>query len=312
MSSRASASSYVAPAQVEETLRPGWLCRLADYSEMTKPRIMVMALVAVTVGYIFGSRAAGDASTWIAMLIGIAMVAASCSMLNQYIERSSDARMQRTSGRPLPAGRLSAGEVLTVGLLLAGLGLGLIAWRVNLLTAGLSAGTLIGYVAVYTPLKPRTVLCTTVGAIPGAMPPVLGWTAASGELELGAALLFAILFVWQFPHFLAIAWLYRNDYERAALKMLPTGQYAARTTGLLCTAYAAVLLPISLLPSQHQMAGERYFALAVILGLGYLCCAIRFLLRGHNESARGLLWSSLIYLPMLLLTLTWDYLQLMQ
>ena len=182
---------------------------------------------------------------------------------------------------------------------------------VNGLTAVLASATLLLYVAVYTPLKRRTSFCTAIGAIPGAMPPVLGWVAAGGELDAGAFALFATLFVWQFPHFLAIAGLYREQYAAAGLRMLPQTRPAPRITGWLCVGYALALIPVSLLLKDAALAGDVFALIAVVLGFGYVAFSVRFLLAESVQTARQLLWFSLVYLPALLLALTWDHWRLL-
>jgi protoheme IX farnesyltransferase len=273
-----------------------------------------MVLLAVAAGYVMGSAGAWNfAPLWDA-LIGVSLVAAASGALNQFFERDVDARMKRTANRPLPSGRLSAIEVLSFGVVAGGAGCLYLAAAVNPLTAVLAAATLLIYCLAYTPLKRATSLCTAVGAVAGALPPVLGWSAASGRLDAGAYVLFAIMFLWQFPHFLAIAWLYREQYRGAGLRMLPTrtGEPARRVVGMMCVAYALALVPISLLPSRLAMAGQGYFLAAVVLGAGYLACAVRFMVDETNRTARGLLMTSLIYLPLLLLALTWDHYQLLR
>lgn len=291
--------------------------RIADYLELVKPRIAAMILLTVTVGFALGSKS-GDwrLGKLIGALTGIALVAAASGAFNQLIERHTDGRMARTANRPLPSGRLQPVEVAAFGLVCGCVGVGVLAATVNWLTALLTLLTLISYVGAYTPLKRFTALSTAVGAIPGALPPVLGWTAAGGNLDSRAFSLFAILFVWQFPHFLAIAWLYRDDYKAAGLRMLPGGSLAedgsVRTVvGLLACVYAAVLIPVSLLPGQLALAGGAYRVAAILLGLGYLAAAVRFVVDESQEAARGLLYSSLVYLPVLLSVLTWDHLRLL-
>jgi len=293
----------------EAQARTAPLARLGDYLQLTKPRIAVMGLVSVGVGFALGST--GELQ-WVLLahaLWGIGLVAVACSVLNQYVERSSDALMRRTEDRPLSAGRISAAEALAIGIVAAAAGLLWLLLFVNLLTAALSLATLLLYVVVYTPLKRISSICTTVGAIPGALPPILGWTAAGGGLDLGAFALFAVLFVWQFPHFLAIGWLHQDDYAEAGMKMLPA---VPQATGWLAVMYAIALIPVSLLPERAAIAGDAYLLAAVALGLGYLAAAIRFAFEQSKETARGLLWSSLIYLPLLLLALTWDHFQLLR
>ncbi len=317
--------------------------KLADYLELTKPRILVLALLCVAVGFALGSTDGWHTVRFLHAAFGITLVAAGSSALNQLIERRIDARMRRTANRPLPAGRMLPRDAFWFGTTAGCVGSWYLAVNVNLLTASLAVAVLLLYTLVYTPLKRVTSLCTAGGAVAGALPPVLGWTAASGQLEAGALLLFAILFLWQFPHFLAIAWIYRDEYQRAGLKMLPAlstkylsteedehSESAARlpelvdvekhppkrkrigVTGLMSVTYALALIPVSLLPSRFAVAGDAYFLAAVVLGLGYLLCAVRFLLHESDRSARGLLISSLIYLPLLLLSLTWDHTQLLR
>jgi heme o synthase len=284
--------------------------RLADYLELTKPRISAMVLVTVTVGYTLATHGQWQWSVLLPALVGIALVASASSAWNQWYERHSDARMDRTANRPLPAGRLTGAEVLMFGLLCAVAGGVLLAMVVNVATAVLTLLTLLLYVGVYTPLKRHTSLCTAIGAIPGALPPVLGWTAGGEALDTGALALFAILFLWQFPHFLAIAWLYRQQYDGAGLKMLPRNR-TTRVVGLLAVTYAAVLIPASLLPQAATLAGDLYLVAAIGLGLMYLAAAIGFAWQETRVSARRLLFASLIYLPALLLLLTFDHLRLL-
>jgi protoheme IX farnesyltransferase len=289
--------------------------RLADYAELIKPKIAAMALLTVMVGYTLGGGA-WDPAAICRTLIGISLVAAASGAFNQLIERRTDARMARTANRPLPAGRLLPAEVALFGTSCATVGLCVLVLTVNATTALLAALTLLLYVGAYTPLKRYTALCTAVGAVPGALPAVLGWTASGAELGWGAFALFAILFVWQFPHFLAIAWLYRRDYHAAGLRMLPGGNETAEdrprsVVGFMACGYAAVLVPVSLLPGQLALAGGTYRVAALLLSLGYLAAAVRFVAHESRETARGLLYSSLVYLPALLAVLTWDHLRLL-
>jgi protoheme IX farnesyltransferase len=302
------------PAELEFRRLALWL-RLADYAELVKPKIAAMALLTVWVGYTLGGGTWNPAAIC-RMFLGIGLVAAASGAFNQLIERRTDARMARTANRPLPAGRLSPAEVALFGAACATVGLSVLFLTVNATTALLAALTLLLYVGAYTPLKRHTALCTAVGAVPGALPAVLGWTASGAELGWGAFALFAILFVWQFPHFLAIAWLYRRDYHAAGLRMLPGGNETAEdrprsVVGLLACGYAAVLVPVSLLPGQLALAGGPYRIAALLLSLGYLAAAVRFLAHESRETARGLLYSSLVYLPALLAVLTWDHLRLL-
>ncbi len=292
--------------------------RVADYIELTKPRIALLAILTVTIGFVLAATESVSLPLLGHALFGIACVAGASSALNQLFEINSDANMYRTANRPLPAGRLTSLEVVCFGVATGVGGIWWLAAFVNMTTAFLAAGTLVLYAFIYTPLKRKTSLCTAIGAIPGAMPPVLGWTAAGGEIDSAAFTLFGILFLWQFPHFLAIAWLYQEQYANAGLQMLPIRQHCDDSesgglpiVGLLSVLYVLVLIPVSLLPSQIGLAGQAYFLAAVVLGLGYLICAIRFLLNETRETARGLLWSSLLYLPALLVAMLWDHLQLL-
>lgn len=293
-----------------------WLARLADYIELSKPRIAVMVLITVAVGFVVGQQGpwawdgAALATLWHAWL-GIAIVAAGSSAINQWWEQQTDARMRRTRSRPLPAGRLNSNEVLVLGLVAALVGNLYLAWQVNWLTAAMTAVTFVLYAGVYTPLKRWTSLCTAVGAIPGAMPPVLGWIAAGQSLDWTAFALFAVMFFWQFPHFLAIAWLYQDDYAAAGLRMLPGVRPARGVTGLMATAYALGLIPISLLPTWWGITGGAYAALALFLGLSYLAASVGFAWDESRMSARRVLWISLVYLPLLLLMLAGDHVRLL-
>lgn len=293
------------------TARSQVIPRWREYLALTKPRIAVMGLVTVALGFSLAAIGEWSAVTLGHSLLGIGLIAASCSALNQWLERDSDRLMARTANRPLPSGRLSPHEVLAFGLVLWFVGVVELVWFVNGLTALLASATLLLYVAVYTPLKRRTSFCTAIGAIPGAMPPVLGWVAAGGELDAGAFALFATLFVWQFPHFLAIAWLYREQYAAAGLRMLPQTRPAPRVTGWLCVGYALALIPVSLLLKDAALAGDVFALIAIVLGFGYVAFSVRFLLDESVRTARQLLWFSLVYLPALLLALTWDHWRLL-
>jgi heme o synthase len=304
-----------APADRLELARLALRLRLTDYAELVKPRIAAMALLTVLVGYTLGGGAWNPAAIC-RTLVGISLVAAASGAFNQLIERRTDARMARTANRPLPAGRLQPAEVALFGGACAAVGLSVLFLTVNATTALLAAVTLLLYVGAYTPLKRYTAVCTAVGALPGALPVVLGWTASGAELGWAAFSLFAILFVWQFPHFLAIAWLYRRDYHAAGLRMLPGGNETAEdrsrsVVGCLACGYAAVLVPVSLLPGELALAGGPYRIAAILLSLGYLAAAVRFVAHESRDTARGLLYSSLVYLPALLGVLTWDHLRLL-
>ena len=284
--------------------------RLADYWELSKPRIAAMALITVSVGFLMADPRGDVLITLFHALFGISMVAGSCGALNQYLERDVDRLMLRTANRPVPAGRVSPTEALMFGAGLGAAGIGYLLWFVNGPTAILSAATLFLYVLVYTPLKRMSSWCTIIGAIPGAMPPVLGWAAAGGGPIVMPIALFGVLYFWQFPHLLAIAWMYRQQYAKAGFHMLPGQIPRSPITGLLAIAGALPLIPISLLPWQAGLVGNGYAAAAMILGGGYLLCSLVFCWKETHQSARRLLWSSLLYLPLLVAILTFEHIQL--
>jgi protoheme IX farnesyltransferase len=289
--------------------QPAIADRVRAFVELSKPKIAVMGLFTVAVGFFVGSQGLWNAPLLLSSLFGVGLVAISCSVLNQFIERDTDSQMLRTARRPLPSGRISPSEALAFGLLCGASGLVWLATQVNTLTALLGVVTLASYVGMYTPLKRYSGLSTVIGAIPGALPPVLGWTAAGGELDEGAFSLFALLFLWQFPHFLAIAWLLREQYAGAGLKMMP--RLSGRGIGLLAVGYAAVLIPASLLLRSSGLAGMFYSLTAIGLGAGYLWSSIQFARHGDDASARKVLWASFLYLPTLLAVLTLDHWRLL-
>jgi protoheme IX farnesyltransferase len=288
------------------------LRRSRDYVELAKPRIALMVLLTVAIGYLLGQRGSWQSATLWQAWLGIGLVAAASSAINQWLECRTDARMRRTMTRPLPAGRLHHVEVLVLGLLAAVIGCAYLAWQVNLLTAELTGLTFLLYTLVYTPLKRWTSLCTAIGAIPGAMPPVLGWTAAGQPLDATAFALFALLFVWQFPHFLAIAWLYRDDYAAAGLKVLPGVRPDRGVVGSLASLYALGLIPVSLLPVALGLATPAYGGVAIVLGASYAFAALNFARSERQETARTLLRVSLVYLPAVLVFLAIDHVRLMR
>ena len=277
--------------------RSRWL----DFVELTKPRIALMVLFTVAIGAMLATPAVPDVALLVNTLIGTGLVAAGASALNQLLERRSDAQMQRTENRPLPAGRLQPMEVLFFGLALSTGGL---VWLAvtgrHPIAAAVAAVTHLSYVFVYTPLKSRTTMNTLVGAVPGALPPIIGWTSVTGTLDWQAAAIFLIVFLWQVPHFLAIAWIYREDYARAGLKMLPVADADGALTGRQMVLYCLALMPVSLLPVLHQKAGWIYGLGAVALGLLFLAAAIGFSANHTNARARRVLRASLVYLPALL------------
>jgi protoheme IX farnesyltransferase len=287
------AVATVAPARL---LR----ARLADAIELTKPRVTSMVLLTTLAGFYMGSRGGLDAMLLVHVLVGTALAAAGASALNQYVEREADARMWRTRSRPLPAGRMEPAHALFFGCLLSVAGLAQLAVAANRVAAGLVALTLLSYVFVYTPLKTRTALCTVVGALPGALPPLVGWAAAEGGITAGGVALFAILFVWQMPHALAIACLYRDDYARGGIVLLPVVTGGNEATGRIAIANALFLVPLSLLPAVWGYAGRGYFWGALLLGAAQALAAVPLVSDRTPRAARRLLLASVAYLPVLL------------
>jgi protoheme IX farnesyltransferase len=280
--------------------------RFADYLVLTKPRVTLMVVLTMMLGFYLGSRGAMDWGLLVHALIGTALVAGGTSAWNQYLERDIDAKMLRTKNRPLPAGRLKPAAALAFSVTISLAGILHLLVMVNSLTALLAATTLLSYVFLYTPLKRKSSLSTVVGAIPGALPPLGGWTAARGELSVEGLILFAILFIWQLPHFLAIAWIYREDYRRGGLPMLtvvdPDGDSAGRQIISNCLA----LLPLSLLPTIIGMAGRIYFIGALAMSLFFLACGVAVMRYRTNATVRRLLRASLLYLPILLALMAID------
>lgn len=289
-----SSRSSVWPAE-----RSGWLARAADFVELTKPRIVMLELVTVVVAAHLAAPRGVDAWVMWHTLLGAALVAASAGAFNQWLEATTDARMHRTAARPLPAGRLAAWQVVLFGLVTLAIGAAELLTFVNPLTATAAVATWLVYVTIYTPLKTRTPLNTAVGAVSGALPVLIGWTATGAAVDVRAWALVAVMFLWQFPHFMAIAWLYRDDYRRAGQRMLtvvdPTGLRAA---GQAIVA-ALALVPVSLVPALAPEAGSPtiYCFWTLVLGIGQAMAAAWFLSRRDDMSARWLLRASLVYLP---------------
>jgi protoheme IX farnesyltransferase len=273
--------------------------RLAAYLELTKPRITFLIVLTAAAGFCLGTVGAINYLLLTHSMIGIALLSSGIATLNQYMERELDARMRRTSQRPLPSGRLLPLEACALGLALTVGAEIYLALLVNTLTALLGLSVIAGYLFLYTPLKTRTTLSTVVGAFPGAMPPLMGWTAARGTAGMEAWVLFAILFLWQFPHFLAIAWMYREDYERAGIVMLPVVEPEGRVTAQQIVIYTLLLVPVSLLPTLLGISGAVYFYGALLLGLLFLYSSIRAAISKSRQQARRLLLASVLYLPLL-------------
>jgi len=285
------------------------LSRLSDYLEMTKPRIVVMELIVAAAAACVAMPHGLDRVVVFYALLGTALVASSASVANQWWERSVDARMPRTANRPLPAGRVSNLEAVLLSAVSFVAGTSLLITQVNWLTAFLGLGSWIIYVAFYTPLKTRTPLNTAVGAVAGAIPILMGWTATGAPLNLTALALAAVLFLWQFPHFMAIAWIYRLDYAKAGHQMLPVVDRTGMRSGALAVVGALLLVPVSLIPAVLPTSGSPlvYFVWTFCLGVIQFGLAVRFALQRDDQSARWLLRATLVYLPVwmaLLLTVT--------
>jgi protoheme IX farnesyltransferase len=259
----------------------------------------MLVVLTAAAGFCLGSAEGIDYTGLFNMTAGIALLASGISTLNQYIERDLDRLMRRTESRPLPSGKLVPRAALIFGVTLSLVATIYIGVLINWLTALLGVLTFASYLFVYTPLKTRTTLSTVLGAFPGAMPPLMGWTSARGEVTVEAWVLFAILFLWQFPHFLAIAWMYRDDYARAGIKMLPVVEPEGRVTSQQIVAYTLMLLPVSLMPAMLGLAGTVYMAGAAILGLIFLYYSVRAAVGKTTWQARQLLLASVLYLPAL-------------
>jgi protoheme IX farnesyltransferase len=276
---------------------------MRDYISLTKPRITWLILMSTGVGYFFGLRGVSLWQIhWWALLhtvIGTGLIASGTAALNQWYERDADAKMRRTSQRPIPSGRLNANRALAFGIGLAIAGFVELAWFVNMLSGVLGIATLVSYLFFYTPLKQRSWLSTTVGAFPGAMPPMIGFAAASDTLTAEAWVLFAILFLWQFPHFYAIAWMYREDYARAGIRMLPVVEPDGHSTARQIVVYASLLIPVSLAPGLLGMSGKLYLLGALVLGGWFLYSGVRVASERSILRARSVLLVSVIYLPLL-------------
>lgn len=275
-------------------------------AELAKARLTLLVVITTFVGFLLASRSPLNWWLMLHSVMGTALLASGASALNQWLERRLDALMERTQDRPLPSGRMQPRTALILGLAGSLAGLVQLLVAVNGLTALLGVLTLAAYVVVYTPLKTITPFNTIVGAIPGAMPPLMGWVAARGEINAAGWTLFAVQFFWQLPHFLAIAWLYRDDYARAGFRMLPIVDPDGRQTGFHAVSHTLGLLTVSLAPVALGVVGGVYLITAVLLGAGFLVLAIRFARRLDRVAARALFLASIIYLPALLAVMVWD------
>ena len=296
-----------APAENERTRRQ---TRTADFVTLTKPRLNFLVLITTLGGMYIAAPDGVALSILVHALVGTALVAGGAAALNQVWERETDGLMRRTRLRPIPARRLHAADAAWFGTLMSAAGLIELTWKVNPLAAAVAAATLVSYVFVYTPLKKRTSLSTLIGAVPGALPPVIGWAAATGRISVAAIVLFGIVFLWQMPHFFAIAWLYRDDYGHAGIPLLPVLEPDGRRTGEQALLYAAVLWPVSLLPTILHIADGPYAIIATVLGVGLIALSARFARERTTKRARNLFLYSIIYLPLLWSALVIDRLWL--
>lgn len=299
---KATAQPLTATETVEK-IEKTWF---AVFSDLIKARLTFLVLLTTLVGFYIAYSGPLDLLLLLHTMLGTALVASGAAALNQLLERDYDAMMRRTEDRPLPSGRLQPGTVLILGGTFGGIGLIYLAFAVNLLTSVLGAITLASYLFIYTPLKRVTTLNTIVGAIPGALPPLMGWAAARGHISGGGWSLFAILFFWQLPHFLAIAWIYREQYAQAGFMMLPVVDPAGERTGRQAVSHTLGLLPVSLCPFLFHLAGPVYLVGALVLGLVYLWFAIQFSRQLTISRARQLFFVSILYLPLLLGTMVFD------
>jgi protoheme IX farnesyltransferase len=278
---------------------PAVRSRSSDFIALAKPRLNMLVVASSLAGYVMGGGDMSNAMIVVATVLGTALVAGGASAYNQVIERGPDSLMRRTRLRPVPDGRLQPAESLLFGTALSLTGLLTLGIGVNGLSAGVAFVTLLTYALIYTPLKRRSSFATVVGAIPGALPPVIGWAAARGALSEGGWVLFGIVFLWQLPHFLAIAWIYREDYARAGFPMLPVIEPDGRSTGRQAVYYCAALLPVSLAPTLVGLATTAYFVAALVLGLLFLGLTLRFARTRAVADARRLFFGSIVYLPVL-------------
>ena len=289
----------VTTAEIEEPKMAGMRDRIAAFVELTKPRIAFMLVLTSAAGFYLGTKGSFDVELFVNSMIGILLLAFGVATLNQYIERDTDALMERTAKRPIPTQRLTANEALIFGILQCAVSEIYLYFLANPLTAVLGLTVIVGYVFLYTPLKTRTSASTAIGAIPGAMPPLMGWTAAANEVTIGAWALFALLFLWQFPHFLSIAWMYKEQYAKAGIKMLPVVEPDGRITARQIVLFAIMMVPVSLAPFFLGFAGLIYLIGATILGVWFLFESVQTARAKTVEKARRLLMVSVLYLPLI-------------
>jgi protoheme IX farnesyltransferase len=301
---RISPAEYAAVSALTEPTH--WLARARVFAELTKPRLTALAVLSTLAGFYLGAEA-GDAFTPIvATLVGAWLVGAGANALNQYLERDLDARMRRTAERPLPSGRLQPEEAFCFGVVMASAGVGFLALRVNLLTGLLALLTVVTYLFIYTPLKRSSPWSTVAGVVPGALPILMGWTAVGREITPGAWALFGIVAVWQLPHFFAIGWLHREDYQRAGCPLWPARDHRGRTTAAAAMLLCVTLIPLTLLPARWGLTGRLYVIAAVAAGLGFLAVATVWAIAPSARTARRMFHASITYLPLLMLFMVAD------
>lgn len=292
--------------QIDERKAAGLREKLSAYFELTKPRIAFLLVLTSAAGFYLGSRGTFEFALFAHAMIAITLLAFGVATINQWIERDLDPLMERTKNRPLPSGRVTPTEAIVFGVVQCLVAEVYLFVLVNPLTAALGMAVIVGYVLIYTPLKTKTTVCTALGAIPGALPPLMGWTAAANEISLAAWALFVMQFLWQFPHFLAIAWMYRDQYRAAGIKMLPAVEPAGRITFRQIVLFTIMLLPISIAPFFFAHAGFLFLIGACLLGAWFLWASIKAARTKSNESARTLLLVSVFYLPILFLLMVID------
>ena len=277
-----------------------------DYLALTKPRLNVLVVATSAAGYYLGATSTVNAAAFVATVVGTALVAGGAAALNQVYERDTDALMMRTRMRPLPGGRVSPADARTFGIVLSVAGLLLLTAFSTFLASLLALATLLIYLCVYTPLKRLSPAATVVGAIPGALPPLIGWVASHGSIALGGLALFLIVFLWQIPHFMAISWMYRDDYGAAGFPMVAVTDPEGRRAGRQAVGYAAALLPTSVVPALVDLSGIVYGVVAVVLGVALLLLSIRFANARTMAAARHLFFASLVYLPLIWIVMIAD------
>ena len=291
---------------IEARVAAGTSGKLAAYYELTKPGVMLLVVLTSAAGFYLGSSAGLDLLLFLHTLVGTVLLSGGAAVFNEFIEREADGKMLRTCKRPLPSGRLQASEAVVFGGILIVGGSLYLAFLTNFLAAFLGVATVAIYLLIYTPLKTRTAICTTIGAIPGATPPLIGWAAASGHLDLQAWTLFGILFAWQFPHFLSIAWIYKEDYSRAGFTMLPPSDTDGRRTCGQILVFTALVLALSVMPMTSGLTGMSYLVGALLLGLAFVWYGFEAALRRSTASVRKVLLASVVYLPLLLILMVID------